>query len=231
MAGTLPGFLLGDAITVEHWSAVGPTFGTASTVRAHVQEARKLVRSPETGVTADATLRVFLRAPSTTGGAALPVGSRLTIRGEQTTAVTVDVNDHPNLPGPSHVEVWCERCAVLPTTTLTVLRGTPTADAFGDLVPSTTEVATGLPAHVIEQDRQTRSRPVDERTGVVETYTIRLASSADIREGDRVRDDTTGRVYLVERVITTPSGVGPAPGWDDVRLLVQRVAGTSTPNT
>lgn len=231
---TLPDMLLGDEVTVEPYTGIdadGPTYSAANTVWAHVQEGRKLVRSQDTGVTSEARYNVFLRlAPTTQGVAAFPVGSRLTIRGQEATAVSVDVHNHATLPVPSHIEAWCELAAFLPTTTVTILRGSPTTDSFGDLAPSTTEVATTLPAHVIE-DRQTRYRPAEERGGVVETYTIRLRSTADVREGDRVEDDHTGRIYLVQSVVKQHTSVGSALGDLDLRLVCTRVAATSTPNT
>lgn len=220
----LPGFLLTETITVEPYTGVGPVYGSARTVRAHVQEGRKLVKA-EGGYTAEVTSNVFIRPTLD-----VPAGSRLTVRGRAMTAVAVHVNIGLGLPVPEHLDMWCEVCEFMPATTITVRRGTPTVDEFGDRVDSTTVVAAGLPALLVETD-ETSYRPNDQRAGVVEQFTIRLRSTADIREGDRLADDRTGRVYVAQSVVYPFSAVGPATGADDVRVVARRVAATSLPNS
>lgn len=86
----------------------------------------------------------------------------------------------------------------LPTTTVSVLRGT-TTDDYGDELDTDTVVASGIPASVLEQSRtvfdQATSTPM-----VVHTITGRVTRGTDIRLGDRLRDENTGQVYMVQNV-------------------------------
>lgn len=217
---TLPGFLLRDLVTVEPYLGVGPTFGSATGVQGHVQEGRKLLR--DQGVTSETTMRVWLR-----GHVAVPVGSRVTARDLVCTAVRVDVHTGLGLGTPDHLDVWCERTVFLPTTTLTQLRGEPTVDRFGDKITADTVIASGLPAHILE-DTQERYDPAARRGGVIETFTIRLRAGVDVREGDRLRDDQVpARVYRVTSVVDAHSSTGPALGSDDVRVTAHRIGATS----
>lgn len=218
--GTLPGFLLTETVTVEPYTGVGPTFGTAATYRAHVQECRKLIHGKDGAFVGETCSEVFLRL-----GPSIPVGSRVTVRGLECTAIQVDVHDTNGLPVPEHLDVLCELSEFLPTTTVTVTRGEPTTDAYGDKVDNTTQVAADLPASFVE-DRQQRWEPVERRGGTVETFGVRLRSTARILEGDRLTD-ANGLVFQVVGVAYPPTATGPALGADDVRLTVRRVSATS----
>lgn len=217
----LPGFLLRDVVELD--PLLGPgQYGPVERLRAHVQEGRKLVRSAG-GVTAEAKLNVWLRPRAVPP----PLGSRLRVRGQEATAVQVDVHDGRGIGTPDHIELWCELVEFLATTTVTVTRGDPGEDEFGDRVDSTTVVAAGLPASFIE-DKQKRWTPVERRGGVVETFTVRLRSSARVLEGDRLTD-AAGLVFQVAAVVYPPAAVGDELGEADVRLTVRRVAATSAP--
>lgn len=224
----IPGWLLTETVTVQPLTTppvAGPSWAAAQTVRAHVQEGRKLVRGDK-GTLAEATINIFLRPDVD-----IPVGSRLTLRGQTCTAVAVDVNTTRGLaPHVDHLDVWCELCAFLPTTTVTITRGTPTLDAFGDPVDNNSVVAAGVPAAFIE-DRQQRYDRADERGGVVEQFTIRLASTAQVLEGDRITDDVSAAVFQVFGVAYPPAAVGPELGDSDVRVMARRVGATSVPPT
>ncbi|MCX4504566.1 hypothetical protein OOK53_18940 [Streptomyces anulatus] len=101
---------------------------------------------------------------------------------------------------------------VLPTTTISVLRGT-VLDEFLDEADTTTVVATGVPASLIEQTR--RPYTPDNPTPRVIRYSIaRLSSDADIRESDRIKDESTNRIYIIEAVSST-TGFGMC---NDLRL-------------
>lgn len=220
----IPGFLLRETASVEPWTGPG-VFGPASTRRVHVQEDRALVTNDD-GTVSEATLALFLGP-----GISIPVGSRVTTRGDAYTAVQVQDNHTRGLaPVLDHIEVRLELAAFLPTTTMTLTRGTSGVDEYGDPIDSTTAVAEGLDAHVIEQ-RETRFDPASQRTGVVEEYTIRLRATVDVREGDHLTDATTGRSYIVTGVAQNHTVTGPERGTDDVRVLARRVAPTSTRNT
>ena len=227
MPATLPGYLLADPVTIEAHRGPGAVFGPPMNVRAHVQHTSRLPSSGASGKAANpsevtTTYTVWLRP-----GPTVPVGSRVTVRGLRCAAVQVDINDHPNVPGPSHIEIRAEHSTFLPTTTVTVLRGAPVEDSFGDLIDVDTIVATGLDAAVMEQE-QTYSPPAEQRGGVVESYRIRLHAGTDVREGDRIRDDHTSTMYRVVEVTHARTTTGPELGTDDVMVVATRVAATST---
>lgn len=84
------------------------------------------------------------------------------------------------------------------TTTLAVLRGT-TTDAYGDEQDTDTPVHTGIPASLTEQTRRVTTR--DDPTPRVIRYTVgRVTAGTDITDQDRVRDERTGDVYIVDAV-------------------------------
>jgi hypothetical protein len=231
---SIPGRLLNETVVVTPYEGVGadgPTFGTPVTVRAHIQADTTMEASDRGGLvgaaraaTATDAHRIWIRPPAVT----ILAGSKVAARGFALTAVKVLDYDTRGLPGPSHVEIRAEYVGFLPTTTVTILRGTPTADAYGDLVDVATVVASGLEAAIVEE-KQTYSAPVDQRGGVVETYSVRLRAGVDVREGDRVRDDRTLTVYRVAEVTHPHTATGPALGTDDVMVSAHRVAATSTP--
>ncbi|WP_020135051.1 hypothetical protein [Streptomyces sp. 351MFTsu5.1] len=91
------------------------------------------------------------------------------------------------------------------TTTIAVLRGTE-EDAFGDERDTNTPHATGIPASLIEQTRRvtTRENPTPR---IVRYAVARVPANTDITDQDRVRDERTGAVYIVEAVssMTNPA--------------------------
>lgn len=109
----------------------------------------------------------------------------------------------------------------LPSTRVVVLRGTG-VDEFGDETDVDTETVTHLPAS-ITQDKQRSYQRVEQRGGVVETFTVRLRPNADVTEGDRLRDERTGHVYQV-REVANPARLVGVP---DVRVTAVRVAAQS----
>lgn len=102
------------------------------------------------------------------------------------------------------------------TTTLTVLRGT-TTDAFGDEQDMDTPVHTGVPASLTEQTRRVTTRD-DPAPRIIRTAIARVAAGADITDQDRVRDERTGAVYIVD---ATSAMANPALAVD-VRLDLRR---------
>ena len=84
------------------------------------------------------------------------------------------------------------------TTTISVLRGT-TTDAYGDEQDTYTPIATGVPASLTEQTRRVTTR--DDPTPRVVRYAVaRVAAGTDVIDQDRVRDERTGAVYIVDAV-------------------------------
>lgn len=93
------------------------------------------------------------------------------------------------------------------TTTVSILRGAAT-DRFGDEVDADIVVRDRIPAQLIEQTPNSRSRPVDGRTDQVRSYTLRVSPAVDLRKGDRIRDERTGEVYTgdFEALVANPAG-------------------------
>ncbi len=82
------------------------------------------------------------------------------------------------------------------TTTLAVLRGT-TTDAYGDEQDTDTPVAVGIPASLTEQTRRVTTR--DDPTPRIVRYAVaRVSAGTDVTDQDRVRDERTGAVYIVD---------------------------------
>lgn len=230
---TIPGRLLTETVTITPYLGVGaegPAFATPVTVRAHVQADDTLAASDRGGLVGSARAasatnahRIWIRPTTLT----IAAGSKITARGFTLTAVKVLDYDTRGLPGPSHVEIRAEFVGFLADTTVTILRGTPTEDSFGDLIEVDTVVASALEAAIVEE-KQTYSSPADQRAGVVETCNIRLRAGVDVREGDRISDDRSARQYRVTEVTHPRSTTGPALGTDDVMVVAHRVAATST---
>jgi hypothetical protein len=102
------------------------------------------------------------------------------------------------------------------TTTLTVYRGT-TTDGYGDEQDTDTAVHTGIPASLVEQTRRVTSR--DDPTPRIVRYTVgRVTAGTDITDQDRVRDERTGAVYIVDAVSSMNSAAAAA----DLRLDLRR---------
>lgn len=84
------------------------------------------------------------------------------------------------------------------TTTLAILRGTDTDD-YGDEKDTDTPHATGIPASLVEQSRRVTTR--DDPTPRIVRYAVaRVPASTDITDQDRVRDERTSAIYIVEAV-------------------------------
>lgn len=104
----------------------------------------------------------------------------------------------------------------LATTTIAILRGT-TTDAFGDEVDTDTAVHTGIPASLVEQTRRVTTR--DDPTPRIVRYAIaRVGAGTDVTDQDRVRDERTGAVYIIEAT----SSMANAALTADLRLDLRR---------
>lgn len=104
----------------------------------------------------------------------------------------------------------------LATTTLTVYRGTST-DAWGDEVDTDTAVHTGIPAALTEQTRRVTTR--DDPTPRIVRYAVgRVTAGTDITDQDRLLDERTGAIYIVDAVSQMSSAAVAA----DLRLDLRR---------
>lgn len=107
--------------------------------------------------------------------------------------------------------------AFIPTCLVSVLRG-EAADTYGDTIDTDTPIATGVPASIIEAG-QDIGQPAESRTTRVRVFTGRVRPEVDVREGDRLRDETALTIYLVEGVSQPASPFGQA----DRRLELRRI--------
>lgn len=104
----------------------------------------------------------------------------------------------------------------IPTTTVSILGGS-TTDDLGDTYDGTTVSASGVIASILEQ-RQIVTTPADSRAQVVRLYTGRLPYSAVVSTSNRIRDEQTGDVYVIDNV----SRVANPVLQQDVRLDLRR---------
>lgn len=104
------------------------------------------------------------------------------------------------------------------TGTATVLRGT-TTDDYGDPVDGTTPVLSGIPWSVLEQ-RRTVTTPDDPDPRWVVMYTGRMPAGTALVRGDRIRDDASGQVYILDSFSETTNPYLRA----DIRLDLRRVS-------
>lgn len=86
----------------------------------------------------------------------------------------------------------------LTTGRYSVMRGS-TLNEYDDEVDGDTIVVSGLLGSVIERTRQVFN-PDDSRVATVRFLVGRFNYNADIQDGDRLKDDKTGEVYVVASV-------------------------------
>jgi hypothetical protein len=107
------------------------------------------------------------------------------------------------------------------TTTVAVIRADPDArDEYGDPVVGDTPLSTGNPASI--RERQMRAVGATSGEGEVVRYIVgRVYPGVDVKRGDRVRDEKTGSLYLVDGVTRPQSPVGTP----DTMLELRQVGG------
>lgn len=91
-------------------------------------------------------------------------------------------------------------------TTVSVKRGTVTGD-YGDELDSDDIIATRLPASILEAPAR-GGRPVSGRTDTPRPYTLRMWRRFELRQGDRIVDERTGREYVITTLAPTTRFVG-----------------------
>ena len=102
------------------------------------------------------------------------------------------------------------------TTTFSVLRGT-TTEAWGDEQDTDTPGHTGIPAALTEQTRRGTTR--DDPTPSSGRYAVaRVGAGTDVTDQDRVKDERTGAIYIVDAVSSMANPALTA----DLRLDLRR---------
>jgi len=106
------------------------------------------------------------------------------------------------------------------STTCSILRGT-TTNQWGDVIddPNAAVIATGVSVALDVTNTQAFD-PTTQQIRLIRSIRGAIQSDTDIRENDRLRDDTSGVVYMVESVTDTlgPGYVG------DLELVLKQVA-------
>jgi hypothetical protein len=88
----------------------------------------------------------------------------------------------------------------LATTTVSVLRGTATDPVYGDTTASMSVVASGIPASIIEGRAPRVTTPGNPTPRVTRGYAGIVGSAVDVTDADRLRDERTGQIYVIESV-------------------------------
>lgn len=105
----------------------------------------------------------------------------------------------------------------IPTTTVAILAG-GSSSPWGDDIEGTEPRATGIPAAIHEGAIKVTTES-DPQARAVRFYTGRLPHGTALANNERLQDEQTGAVYVVDAV-TTP--VNPALP-QDVRVDLRRV--------
>lgn len=105
----------------------------------------------------------------------------------------------------------------VPTTTVTILGGSTDSD-YGDVLDSDEPAGTGIPASIIE-GRQIVATESDPQARAIRYYTGRLPNGTVVTDANRLKDEVSGTVYVIDNV-TRP--VNPVIE-QDVRLDLRRV--------
>lgn len=107
---------------------------------------------------------------------------------------------------------------IVANTSITVLRGEGT-DGWGDAVDADRPVATRIPAAKMEINRQTERKDTDTPRNI-RSYRFRVSRRVDIRDGDRIRDERDGLIYIVDKVKKPTAVVAQAPTNIECRLVL-----------
>lgn len=110
---------------------------------------------------------------------------------------------------------------------VSILRGTG-YDGYGDVIDSSAEVATGIPAILIETVSSVMD-PVSQQPRTVRSSMLKLPHWAKLLNTDQIRDDVTGNTYAVIEVtqppVLTNMAIGGPP---DLQVTLRRVTAAGT---
>ena len=98
-----------------------------------------------------------------------------------------------------------------PTTYVTILRTSPSdlTDEFGDPLDNETVSSTGNPFSIIQQ-RQRQFLPAENRTTIIEVIAGRCRGNVDVKNTDRLKDERTGFIYMIEELFRPQDPIGAA---------------------
>lgn len=97
------------------------------------------------------------------------------------------------------------------TTLVTVLRTLPETltDEFGDPEDNETVASSGNPFSIIIQSKR-QFLPSENRMTIVQTILARCRANVDVKETDRLKDERTGFLYMIESLIHPQDPMGAA---------------------
>lgn len=111
----------------------------------------------------------------------------------------------------------------LATSLFSILRGSST-NAYGDETDAGTVVTSGVPMALAPAGRAGTSRANGELREV-DSFSGFAPYGTDLRLDDRLKDETTGEVYVLATVATPRTSWGQG----DIRITARRVAGATQP--
>ncbi|MEV7770580.1 hypothetical protein [Kitasatospora sp. NPDC086791] len=92
--------------------------------------------------------------------------------------------------------------------TITIMRGTA-INAYGDATDVGVPLYTGVPAALAETE-QVAFDSASQRQQIIRSITCTVPNWADVRTTDTIRDETTGRYFMIESISERP-GIGYYP--------------------
>ena len=107
-----------------------------------------------------------------------------------------------------------------PTTWATILGGAETTNEWGDPVEGTTELYTRVPTELHEQPVRSMSDEGQREPVTIVFVTAMIPSRYAVTDANRLRDERTGDMYLIDHVTRPQPGGYPS----DTRLDLRRVS-------
>ncbi|MEU8920300.1 hypothetical protein AB0D10_05090 [Kitasatospora sp. NPDC048545] len=92
--------------------------------------------------------------------------------------------------------------------TITIMRGTA-INGYGDATDVGVPLYTGVPAALAETE-QVAFDSASQRQQIIRSITCTVPNWADVRTTDTIRDETTGRYFMIENISERP-GIGYYP--------------------
>lgn len=96
---------------------------------------------------------------------------------------------------------------IIATTTVSILGGVIADDGYGDPADNSTVSASGIPASILERVRQSTGYR-DGIPRVVRSIDCRLPADTVITEDNRIRDENTGQIYIIDSIAKPAFFVG-----------------------
>lgn len=101
--------------------------------------------------------------------------------------------------------------AFRPNTYVSILRTNPETltDEYGDPEDNETVASSGNPFSILIQGKR-QFLPSENRTTIVQTIFGRCRANVDVKETDRLKDERTGWLYMIEELLEPVDPMGAA---------------------